>query len=375
MPGGIILPGSTIGILGGGQLGRMTAIEGRKMGYHIICLDPTPGCPCGQVADDRIVAPLDDLAAAIRLAERSDVLIYEFENIDVRLVEELERNYCLPQKSRILAVAQNRILEKQQLSKAGFPVVPFAIVKNTEELKRGVAQIGYPCVLKTAEGGYDGKGQLVLEQPQDFVKAAALVKNENIAWVLEKRISFTQEISVIAGRGETGEMAVYPVSENIHRENILHITVVPARISPQTESMAVEIAQGIACFFQVVGVLAVEFFVTPQGLLVNEIAPRPHNSGHYTLDACFTSQFEQLIRAVCGLPLGSAQLMTPAVMINILGRDLPKIMENISDFSGDVKIHLYGKRGSPAPKRKMGHLLFKTDGPVQAEEIIKTFSV
>lgn len=373
MPGRIILPGSTIGILGGGQLGRMTAIEGRKMGYDIICLDPTPGCPCGQVADDQIVAGLDDVAAAIRLAERADVLIYEFENIDARLVEELERNYYLPQKSRILVVAQSRIMEKQQLRKAGFPVAPFFVVRNTEELKIGAAQLGYPSVLKTAKGGYDGKGQLVLSSPQELNKAYALVQSGNHEWVLEKRISFTHEISVIVGRGETGEMAVYPVSENIHRENILHITVVPARISSQAESMAVGIAKGIAQFFQVVGVLAVEFFVTPQGLLVNEIAPRPHNSGHYTLDACYTSQFEQLIRAVCGLPLGSTQLMTPAVMINILGSDLPGILEKMSGFSGHVKIHLYGKRGNPAPKRKMGHLLFKTDCPVQTDDIIKTF--
>ena len=373
MPGKIILPGSTIGILGGGQLGRMTAIEGRKMGYRIICLDPTPDCPCGQVADDQIVAALDDVAAAIRLAERSDVLIYEFENIDVRLAEELERSYYLPQKSHVLSVAQNRILEKQQLEKAGFPVVPFVIVRNIEDLKIGTVQIGYPSVLKTATGGYDGKGQFVLNNPQDFSKAAELVQSDDNIWVLEKKISLTQEISVIVAREEAGGMAVYPVSENIHRENILHITVVPARISPQRESMAVEITRGIAQYFKVVGVLAVEFFVTPQGLLVNEIAPRPHNSGHYTLDACFTSQFEQLIRAVCGLPLGSTQLMTPAVMINILGSTLPKILENIPNFSGDVKIHLYGKHGNPAPKRKMGHLLFKTDCPVQTDKIIKKF--
>ncbi|WP_028308885.1 5-(carboxyamino)imidazole ribonucleotide synthase [Desulfitibacter alkalitolerans] len=373
MPGKVILPGSTIGILGGGQLGRMTAIEGRKMGYRIICLDPTPGCPCGQVADDQIVAGLDDLAAAIRLAEKTDVLIYEFENIDIRLVEELEKNYYLPQKSHILAVAQNRIQEKQQLEKAGFPVAPFVIVKNTEDLKKGTAQIGYPSVLKIATGGYDGKGQLVLYNPQDFSKAESLVQSSDSIWVLEKKISFTQEISVIIGREETGGMAVYPVSENIHRENILYITVVPARISPQRESMAVEIARGIAQYFKVVGVLAVEFFVTPQGLLVNEIAPRPHNSGHYTLDACFTSQFEQLIRATCGLPLGSTQLMTPAVMINILGSDMPKILENIPNFSGDVKIYLYGKSGIPAPKRKMGHLLIKIDYSEQIDEIIKTF--
>lgn len=373
MPGRIILPGSTIGILGGGQLGRMIAIEGRKMGYDIICLDPTLGCPCGQVADDQIVAPLDDVAAAVSLAERADVLIYEFENIDVRVVEELEKKYYLPQKSRILAVAQSRILEKQQLRKAGFPVAPFFVIRNTEELKTGTAELGYPSVLKTAKGGYDGKGQLVLSNPQDLNKAYALVQSGNHEWVLEKMISFTHEISVIVGRRETGEMAVYPVAENMHRENILHMTVVPARISSQAESTAVGIAKGIARFFQIVGLLAVEFFVTPQGLLVNEIAPRPHNSGHYTLDACYTSQFEQLIRAVCGLPLGPTQLLTSAVMINILGSDLSKILEKMPGFPGHLKIHLYGKRGNPAPKRKMGHLLFKTDCPAQTDDIVNTF--
>jgi 5-(carboxyamino)imidazole ribonucleotide synthase len=372
MPGRVILPGATIGILGGGQLGRMTAIEGRKMGYQITCLDPTPHCPCGQVADNQIVAGLDDLEAASRLAEGADVLIYEFENIDARVVEHLEKNYYLPQKSRILAVAQNRVLEKEQLRQAGVPVAPYAIVRDAEELARGAAQIGYPSVLKTAEGGYDGKGQLILAEPQDFPAAAGLVQPGNGTWVLEKKVSLIQEISVIVGRKETGEMAVYPIAENIHRDNILRLSIVPARISPQTESMAVGIAQGIARFFQVVGVLAVEFFVTPQGLLVNELAPRPHNSGHYTLDACFTSQFEQLIRAVCGLPLGSTHLLTPAVMVNILGGDLPRVLENIAGWSGDVKIHLYGKR-DPAPKRKMGHLLFRTDGPAQTDEIITEF--
>lgn len=373
MPAGAILPGSTIGILGGGQLGRMIAIEGRKMGYGIICLDPTPGCPCGQVADHQIVAPLDDVAAAVSLAERADVVIYEFENIDVRVVEELEKRHYLPQKSYILAVAQNRIMEKRQLRSAGFPVAQFFVIRNTEDLKAAAAELGYPSVMKTAEGGYDGKGQIVLKNAQDLNEACALVQSKNRAWVLEKMISFTHEISVIVGRRETGEIAVYPVAENIHRENILHMTVVPARISAEAESAAVEIAKGIADFFQIVGLLTVEFFVTSGGLLVNEIAPRPHNSGHYTLDACYTSQFEQLIRAVCGLPLGSTQLLTSAVMINILGKDLPKILEKIPHIPENLKIHLYGKRGNPDSKRKMGHLIFKTDCPAHADDIAKTF--
>lgn len=368
-----ILPGSAIGILGGGQLGRMTAIEARKMGYRIFCLDPTPGRPCSQVADGQIVAGLDDVEAAIRLAEQSDVLIYEFENIDVRVVEELEKHYYLPQKSRPLAVAQNRILEKQQLRRGGFPVAPFVRVTNPDELKAGLAEIGYPGVLKTAMGGYDGKGQLVINNPQELNKACELVEAGNNEWILEKMISFTCEVSVIVARTETGEMAVYPVAENIHRENILHMTVVPARISPQEEAAAIEIARKIANFLQVVGLLAVEFFVTPSGLLVNELAPRPHNSGHYTLDACYVSQFEQLVRAVCGLPLGSTHLLTPAVMINILGRDLPEILEKLPSFPGHVKIHLYGKGGNVVPKRKMGHLLIKADGPQEIDEIIREF--
>ncbi len=371
MPDKIILPGSTIGILGGGQLGRMTAIEGRKMGYDFICLDPSPGCPCGQVADDQIVAALDDLEAAVSLAERADVLMYEFENIDARVVAELEKNYHLPQKSRILSISQNRILEKQQLLEAGFPVVPFCVVRNSVDLEKGVAEIGYPGVLKTAKGGYDGKGQIVINSPGELDNASALVQSGMAEWVLEKKVLFTHEVSVIVARKQNGETAVYPLAENVHEDNILRMTVVPARVSSQVESLAMEIAKEVARYFQVVGLLAVEFFVSPEGLLINEMAPRPHNSGHYSLDACYTSQFEQLIRAVCGLPLGAVQLMTPAVMLNILGSDLPVVLDKMPSFPECVKIHLYGKRGGADPKRKMGHLLFKMDSPEGAEEMIR----
>lgn len=370
MPAQIVLPGATIGILGGGQLGRMTAIEAKKMGYDVVCLDPAPDSPCGQVADDRIVAPLDDLAAAISLAERSDVLIYEFENIDIQIVEELEKKYNLPQKSRILGIAQNRTAEKTELQKAGFPVAPFRIVGNIAELGQGVAELGYPCVLKTARGGYDGKGQMVLNDAGDLITAGKMLSSARREWVLEKKIAFTHEVSVIVARKENGAMAAFPVAENIHRENILYMSVVPARVSAQVEQEAIALTEGIAARFEVVGLLAVEFFVTPQGLLVNELAPRPHNSGHYTWDACYTSQFEQFIRAVCGLPLGNTRLMTPVVMVNILGADLPRVLEKMPDFTADIKIHIYGKRGHPEPKRKMGHLTITSDCPDQAVQLI-----
>lgn len=363
-----ILPGSTIGIIGGGQLGRMTAMEGKKMGYRIICMDPTPASPCGQVSDEQIVAELNDLDAALKMAEKTDVLIYEFENIDIKLIEELEKRYYLPQKSNILAIAQSRTTEKQQLQKAGFPVVPFCTVKTRDELEQALKKIGYPCVLKTVSGGYDGKGQQVLNDNRELKGICEILDKGRQEMILEKYISFTSEISVIVARKESGEMSVFPVAENIHRQNILHMTVVPARIPVMVQERAIAMARSIADTFQATGILAVEFFVTDQGLLVNELAPRPHNSGHYTLEACFVSQFEQLIRAVCNLPFGSTELLTSVVMVNILGDELAKITGEIHNFDDNIKIHLYGKRGSPTAKRKMGHLIIKTD---QADQVIE----
>ncbi|MHB8170710.1 MAG: 5-(carboxyamino)imidazole ribonucleotide synthase [Thermincolia bacterium] len=369
----IILPGSTVGILGGGQLGRMMAIEAKKMGYDVICLDPTPDSPCGQVADYQIVAPLDDLEAALKLAERSDVVVYEFENIDVRLVEELEKKYNLPQGSRILSIAQDRIQEKTEMQKAGFPVVPFQVVRNQDNLEKGVTELGYPCVLKTARGGYDGKGQLVLKSPQDLGEATEMLQVPGMEWVLEKMITFTHEASAIVARNQKGEIAVFPVAENIHRDNILFMSIVPPRIGPEMEKEAARIAKEMAQAFDLVGLLAIEFFVTPEGLLVNEIAPRPHNSGHYTWDGCYVSQFEQIIRAVCGLPLGTTELVSPVMMVNILGADMDAVLNELPKFADNVKLHLYGKRGTPEAKRKMGHLSVKTDQPEEAIAWVKSF--
>jgi len=372
MKGKTVLPGSTIGILGGGQLGRMVAIEGKKLGYDIICLDPTANSPCGQVADDQIVAPLDDLAAAVKLAERSDLIIYEFENIGLRVVEELERLYYLPQGSYILGIAQNRTEEKKHLQNLGFPVAPFRVIRNMTELTKTAGELGYPCILKTALGGYDGKGQVVIDSADGLKAVPEMLPSFHGEWVLEKKVDLVREISVIAARKATGETAVYPVAENVHRENILHMTVVPARVSEEVAAEATRLAIKIAEAFQVVGLLAVEFFVTPQGLLINEIAPRPHNSGHYTWDACYVSQFEQLIRAVCGLPLGSTQLMTPVLMVNILGNNLSRVLKQFPEFPDSVKLHLYGKRGRPEAKRKMGHLTIKADRVEQALEMMET---
>ena len=357
----VLLPNSTvIGILGGGQLGRMIAFEAKKMGYDVICMDPTPNSPCGQVADEQIVAELNDVRAAVELAKKADVVVYEFENIDANLVEEIENKYYLPQGSKILKVSQDRFNEKQQLRQRGFPVVPFYVVENAAELKSAVTGIGYPCVLKTVRGGYDGKGQYVFTADEHLKEVDDIFKQSNTKFVLEKYLNLNSEISVIVARKENGEMVSYPVVENIHRENILHMSIVPARVSEEIQFKAVKIAKEIADEFKVVGLLVVEFFVVDDHVIVNELAPRPHNSGHYTLDACYVSQFEQLIRAVCNLPFGSTDLLTPAVMVNILGKHLTKLLDKIPTFKPDVKVHLYGKRGKITENRKMGHLTIMT---------------
>ena len=355
-----IYPGATLGILGGGQLGRMIVLEGKKMGYRVVCLDPQKGSPCGQVADEEIIGSLDDLNAARQLAEKSDVLIYEFENLDVGVVKSLEEEYCLPQGSSLLGISQNRRIEKESIQEAGFPVAPFEIINHPDDLDTAVDRLALPAVLKTTTGGYDGKGQMVIRTTHDLAEAKMLVSQAGIQWVLEKMINFTHEISVIVARDQEGESLVYPVGENIHRDNILHMTIVPARVDTHFQEEAQTIAKGIAEAFKLVGLLVIEFFVTEQGVIVNEMAPRPHNSGHYSFDVCYTSQFEQLIRAVCGLPLGSVEIFSEAVMVNILGENLSKVVNGIPSFPENVKVHLYGKTGDPEPKRKVGHVTIKT---------------
>ncbi|MFS1516477.1 5-(carboxyamino)imidazole ribonucleotide synthase [Bacillus sp. SCS-151] len=358
-----ILPGETIGIIGGGQLGRMMAIAAKQMGYNIAVLDPTPNSPCGQVADIEIVGNFDDIDAIKKLAQHSDVVTYEFENIDYDALIWLEQNVRLPQGSRLLAITQDRSTEKATIVDAGVEVAPYILVDSEEKLIDALKQMEFPCVLKTCRGGYDGKGQAVIRNNDDISKALPLL--DHGPCVLEAWISFEKEISVIVSRSQAGEVKAFPVAENIHVDNILHQSVVPARTTDKIVNEAHQIAINLAEKLQMVGTLAVEMFVTKEGkIFINELAPRPHNSGHYTMEACKTSQFEQHIRAICNLPLGETDLLTPVVMMNILGEHVDAVMDNITKFT-TCKLHLYGKKEAKV-KRKMGHINILADNNEEA---------
>lgn len=349
----MILPGQTIGIIGGGQLGRMMALAAKAQGFRIAVLDPTEDSPCGQVADIKVIAEYDDLLAIQQLSEVSDVITYEFENIDANALKWLCENTYVPQGKELLEITQNRVTEKAAIVKAGAEVAPYEVIELLEDLYPAVERIGYPCVLKTATGGYDGKGQLVIKSEMDITKGEALVHSG--LCVLEKWIPFEKEISVIVVRNLRGETTVFPVGENIHKENILHQTIVPARINEQAQTNAVDVATQLAKSLNLVGTLAVEMFLTEEGqIYINELAPRPHNSGHYSIEACETSQFEQHIRAVCNWPLGRTELLKPVVMVNILGEHQEQVIQNIVEYP-HWKIHLYGKKEAKE-KRKMGHV-------------------
>jgi 5-(carboxyamino)imidazole ribonucleotide synthase len=350
-----IFPGATIGIIGGGQLGRMMGIAARQLGYRIAVLDPTKDCPCGQLADIEITASYDDLEAIKKLSEVSDVITYEFENIDYEALRWLEENANLPQKSSLLLLTQDRETEKAAIENAGCEVAPYKIIHNEEELTKALEILEYPSVLKTCRGGYDGKGQVVLRTEQDVVEAAKLLQQGTC--ILEKWVHFEKEISVIVTRSVNGETKTFPVAENIHKDNILYQSIVPARVPEEIITKAQQLAIKLSNSFELVGTLAVEMFLTKDGeIYINELAPRPHNSGHYTIDLCETDQFEQHIRAVCNLPLGRTTLLQSGMMVNLLGEDLNIISEQITLLE-KAKLHLYGKE-EPAPKRKMGHITF-----------------
>ncbi|MNO22276.1 N5-carboxyaminoimidazole ribonucleotide synthase [compost metagenome] len=365
----VIEPGATIGVLGGGQLGRMMALAGSNLGYRFVAMDPTPDAPCGQVAG-QIVARYDDQAAARELAARADVITYEFENVDAGVAALLEQASYVPQGSRLLYTTQHRLREKRAIEAAGVKVAPYAEIGSEEELRAAVARLGLPAVLKTATGGYDGKGQWVIRSEDEITAAYAELSRAGTALVLEQFVPFVKELSVIAARSPRGEIQTFPVAENIHVDNILHVSIVPARVEEQVQREAERLAARIAEGLEAVGLLAVEMFLTAEGeLFVNELAPRPHNSGHYTMEACTTSQFEQHVRAICNLPLGPVELLTPVVMVNVLGEHLEDVRkavvtgtwygdgedEGSTGFPAIPKVHLYGKHGA-APKRKMGHI-------------------
>jgi 5-(carboxyamino)imidazole ribonucleotide synthase len=352
-----ILPGATLGILGGGQLGRMFALAAKRMGYRVVTLEPTPDSPCGQVADAQIRADYADEKALRELAARCDAVTYEFENIDARAVEFLEGiGKAVHPDSRVLRVSQDRLLEKTFLRDAGLGVTPFRAVGSAAELAAAAAEIGLPAVIKTVRGGYDGKGQAVVNDLAAAEAAfARLHRGAPLIW--EKKVGFVKELSVMACRGQDGAAVAYPVSENVHVDNILDTGMVPAAVPPAVAAKARAMAEAVGDGLRIVGAYCVEMFLDAHGeLLVNEIAPRPHNSGHYTLDACLCSQFEQQVRAMCGLPLGSTAILKPSAMVNILGDGRGDTLHGVAELlrRPAVAFHLYGKARAPA-KRKMGH--------------------
>ncbi|WP_431522777.1 5-(carboxyamino)imidazole ribonucleotide synthase [Priestia koreensis] len=353
-----IAPGSVIGIIGGGQLGRMMGIAAKEMGYRIAVLDPVEDSPCGQIADIKVIGNYDDQASIRELAEVSDVVTYEFENINAEMLNWLEENAYVPQGSHLLTVTQNRELEKKTIVECDLKVPYYEIVHNETEFFQAIEKVGLPCVIKTCRGGYDGKGQILLRKKEDL--PAGLELAQKTTCIVEEWMTIDKEISVIVQRNGRGETVCLPVAENIHRHHILHQTIVPARISPVQESQATEYAIQLADSLKLIGTLAVEMFVNGDGeIYINEMAPRPHNSGHFSINACRTSQFQQHIRAICNWPLSSTQLVQSAVMINLLGEHMENLEAKI-EYLNHSHLHLYGKNEAKL-KRKMGHITVIAD--------------
>ncbi|MEW6457659.1 MAG: 5-(carboxyamino)imidazole ribonucleotide synthase [Bacillota bacterium] len=369
-----VFPGGRVGVLGGGQLGRMLALEAKRMGYGVGVLDPVAGCPAAQVADFFLQASLDDVEAALRLAAQVDVVTVENEFVPAALLARLERAVPVHPSASVLRTIQDRLLQKEFLKAAGFPQAPFAAVDDPRRLGEAVRAVDFPAVLKSRQGGYDGKGQVLVTEPGALESAWRAIGGRPA--VLETLVPFKMEIAVILARGVQGETRVYPVAENVHVRHILHTTRVPAGVSERTSREAKRMACDIAELLGHVGVMAVEMFVLGgESVLVNEIAPRTHNSGHYTFGACVTSQFEQHLRAVCGLPLGDPALLSPAVMVNLLGElwvEGTPCWETVLSRP-NARLHLYGKREAKVG-RKMGHVLIvdaDTDRALrEAEEIV-----
>ncbi len=352
----VILPPATIGIIGGGQLGRMIAIAAKQMGYHIAGLEPLENGPLAQVADIEINAPYEDQDALTNLLAVSDVITYEFENIKSDVIKEYSKKAYLPQGHRPLEITQHRYREKREIEAAGFKVAPYALVTNEDTLLKAVEVIGFPCILKTVSGGYDGKGQWLLRDEASLNEVIDVLSTHEC--ILEGFVSFEKELSVIVTRGTNGQVETFPVSENIHVHHILHQSIVPARVGHDVLKKAEQIARELIVSLDFVGTLAIEMFLVKDELVINELAPRPHNSGHYTIEGCNISQFEQHVRAVTGLPLIKPTLLGNCVMINILGQHVPYVMQQLqTDTLKHAKVHLYGKKEN-REMRKVGHLTF-----------------
>ena len=368
----IILPNSTIGVFGSGQLGRMFTLEARKLGYRVHTFSPDSDTPTGQVADIETSASYEDLDAVREFARSVDVVTFEFENVPSATVEAAAEFVTVHPKGEILHTTQNRLREKTFLSEKGFPITPYKHIKLIDDLSRAADALNYPSVLKTAGFGYDGKGQAKLTEPSD-IKPAFEAMNGREA-ILEAFVEFEKEVSIVCARGRDGAFVHYGVIENSHANHILDVSFAPAAVTDAVYAEAVEITRDIAEAFGYVGTMCVEFFLSRDGqLLVNEIAPRPHNSGHLTFGPCAASQFEQQVRAVCGLPLGSTEFFRPAAMANLLG-DIwqnrePDWVAALTDPR--VKLHLYGK-AEPKPGRKMGHITATAETVEQAVELVES---
>ncbi len=369
-----ILPSSTLGILGGGQLGRMFVTAARTMGYDVIVLDPDKHSPAGSLATEHVCASFTDTDALDHLIQQCAVITTEFENIPVESLEYLSRSLPVFPSAQSLAIAQDRIKEKNFIQSLGLSTPQFVDINSATDLNR-IKHFTFPAILKTARLGYDGKGQVVCQNIQDVEKAFAEIK---VACVLEQKINLFKEVSVVLSRNEQGETFVFPVAENKHVNGILDVSMVPADIPAKLTQQALAAAEKIAEGLKYVGVLAVEFFIsTANELLVNEIAPRPHNSGHFTLDACYTSQFEQQLRMICGLPSGDCHLHTPVAMLNLLGDIWPET--STPDWGSVLQVskaslHLYGKK-QPRVGRKMGHINFLADNVADAKQNLEAIRV
>ncbi len=352
----MILPGATLGILGGGQLGQMFAVAARRMGYGVWVLDPDPDCPAAAVADQHVCAAYDDFSALAVLADCCVAVTTEFENVPAVAMTYLEARIPVRPGSAALVIAQNRAREKTFFQSLGLEVAPFAVLRQADDVEVAARTLSFPAILKTTRFGYDGKGQRNVAKSSEL--AAAWTSLNTPEAILESRIPLRQEFSVLLVRSADGMMVFYPLAENRHYHGVLDLSIVPAQIADALQNQARESAARIAEALAYVGVLAVEFFVAEDGrLLVNEMAPRPHNSGHYTVDACVCSQFDQQVRTLCGLPLGDTRLTSPVVMMNLLGDlweagapDWQKLFQH-----PQIKLHLYGKKAA-RPGRKMGHV-------------------
>lgn len=372
-------PPLRIAVVGGGQLGKMMTTAAKQLGFHVTVLDPTPGSPAAQVADCQMVAAFDDGEAIRQLAAEADVITYEFEHIDSGTLIALEEGgFPVYPTPRILRVIQNKRLQKEALAAAGISVAPFMPVDGLQGAQEAAKQYGYPFLLKACTGGYDGKGNALVRDEGSLERALAQLSGCEL--MAEQFVPFSCEISVMVARSRDGAIKTYPLSENEHEDNILRRSIVPARVSPTAASRARDVAEAVMNLFAGVGIFCVEMFVTAEGeVLVNEVAPRPHNSGHYTIEACTTSQFEQQVRAITGLPLGEASLLTPVVMVNLLGEDGhagPAVLEGCAKALAlpGVHLHFYGK-AMTAPKRKMGHFTVTAKSLEQALRIASEAAV